>query len=240
MNVFRTILDILNENFPKSIQIMEETSNLNFTFFAKSMSHRFSTIFTKNVWGSKESKSGKGSILDQTAAIRREIPLILRDIKAATLLDVPCGDFNWLQHVNLGLKKYIGGDIVPEIVAQNKKKYENDKRIFKLIDITTSKLPKVDIILCRDCLVHLSYKDIFAAIQNFKKSKSTYLLSTTFVSRMKNRNIFTGGWRPINLQHPPFNFPQAVRVINEHCTEADGRMADKSLGLWKIEDIPNP
>lgn len=240
MNVFRKILDILNKNFPKSLQIMEAIFNLNFTFFAKPISYRFSTIFMKNVWGSKESKSGRGSILDQTAIIRREIPLILRDIKATTLLDVPCGDFNWLQHVNLGLKKYIGGDIVPEIIAQNRKKYEDDKKIFKLMDITTTKLPKVDVILCRDCLVHLSYKDIFTAIKNFKNSKSTYLLSTTFTSRTINRNIFTGGWRPINMQQSPFNFPQAVRVINEHCTEADGRMADKSLGLWKLEDIPIP
>ncbi|MFX0048782.1 MAG: class I SAM-dependent methyltransferase [Candidatus Hermodarchaeota archaeon] len=238
MNIFKTIIDILNLNFPKSIQLIEAILSLNFTFFAKPMNHRFSTIYIKNIWGSKESKSGKGSILNQTATIRREIPQILGDIKAATLLDLPCGDFNWLQHVDLGLKKYIGGDIVPEIVAQNRKKYENDKRIFKLMDITTSKLPKVDIILCRDCLVHLSYKDIFAAINNFKRSKSTYLLSTTFVSRRINRNIFTGGWRPINLQKSPFNFPPAIYVINEHCTEANGRMADKSLGLWKIEDIP--
>lgn len=238
MNIFKTILDILNVNFPKSIQLIEAILSLNFTFFTKPMNHRFSTIYIKNIWGSKESKSGKGSILNQTATIRREIPQILGDIKAATLLDLPCGDFNWLQHVDLGLKKYIGGDIVPEIVAQNRKKYENDKRIFKLMDITTSKLPKVDIILCRDCLVHLSYKDIFAAINNFKKSKSTYLLSTTFVSRRINRNIFTGGWRPINLQKSPFNFPPAIHIINEHCTEANGRMADKSLGLWKIEDIP--
>lgn len=240
MSVLRKILDILNENFPKFVQIIEAISTLNILLFFKSMNSRFSTIFNKNIWGSNESISGEGSIFEKTTTIREEIPIALQEIQAKSLLDIPCGDFNWLKHTTLNIESYIGGDIVPELIAKNKKKYENNNRTFTVIDITQSDLPEVDIILCRDCLVHLSYKDIFKAISNFKKSKSKYLLSTTFTSRRKNRNIFTGGWRPINLQLPPFNFPKAIKTINEKCTEADGRMFDKSLGLWRLENIKNP
>ena len=136
-----------------------------------------------------------------------------------------------MRYTNLDLKQYLGGDLVPEIVSQNKKKYENDVRKFKLIDITKMKLPKMDVILCRDCFIHFSFKDIFLSLNNFRKSKSTYLLCTTFINRQKNRNIFTGGWRTINLQRPPFNFPKPIELILE------SRNLYKCLGLWKIEDI---
>jgi hypothetical protein len=105
------------------------------------------------------------------------------------------------------------------------------------MDITKIIPSKVDLILCRDCLFHLSYKDIFSALKNFKKSKSRFLLTTTFTNRTKNRNIFSGGWRPINLELPPFNLPRPVKIINENCTEADGKYSDKSLGLWNLESI---
>ena len=93
-------------------------------------------------------------------------------------------------------------------------------------------------IFCRDCLVHLSFNKIFNAINNIKKSNSKYLLTSTFPARRKNRNIFTGGWRPLNFQLKPFNFPTPLMIINERCSETGGKFFDKSLGLWKIEDLP--
>ena len=68
-------------------------------------------------------------------------------------------------------------------------------------DITRDALPRADVILCRDCLVHFSFKDIFAAIDNFKKSQSRYLLATTFIAFSENLDVATGEWRRLNM--PP-------------------------------------
>ena len=103
--------------------------------------------------------------------------------------------------------------------------------------MTNDFLPHCDLIFCRDCLVHFSFEEIFAAIRNFYDSGAEYLLTTTFPNRLSNYDIQTGDWRPLNFQLAPFNFPAPLRVINEHCTEGNGKFADKSLGLWKISDI---
>lgn len=229
MKIINLFLSIIAEYTPKLHQIIETI--IKKKSFFKPINIKFSKIFYENEWGCEESVSGGGSSLSQTEVLRRELPDLLKKIGAKTLLDVPCGDFNWMRYTNLDLKQYLGGDIVPEIVSQNKKKYENDVRKFKLIDITKMKLPKMDVILCRDCFIHFSFKDIFHSLNNFRKSKSTYLLCSTFINRQKNRNIFTGGWRTINLQRPPFNFPKPIELILE------SRNLYKCLGLWKIEDI---
>jgi len=237
MKKFYKIFNILNKNFPKLVQIVEAISNLNFASLFKPLKYRFSNIYKRNIWGSKESVSGMGSIFAQTKVIRNKLPLILDSLNIKSILDIPCGDFNWMSKTNLKIENYIGGDIVSNLIRKNKEKYEKNGTIFQIMDITKNKLPKVDLILCRDCLVHFSYYDIFSALKNIKLSNSTFLLTTTFINRNKNRNIFSGGWRPLNLRLPPFNFPKPIKIIIEKCIEANGKFADKSLALWRIKDI---
>ena len=64
-------------------------------------------------------------------------------------------------------------------------------------------------------------------------------MSTSFVNLERNIDIYTGDWRPINLEKEPFNFPKPLITINEKCQEMDGIYADKSLCLWKINKLPN-
>ncbi len=199
---------------------------------------KFNEIYAKNGFGGNESVSGPGSSLEQTHVIRNEIPKLIKELNAKTILDAPCGDLNWIKHVNLGVEKYIGIDIVPDMIAYNQKMYKNNYREFRVLDITKDKIPCVDIILCRDCFVHLSNKGIIRAIKGFKKSGSRYLLTTIFPSHQENVDMITGrGWRPINLTLPPFSFPPPLKLTREECSEQDGNYADKSLGLWELSAI---
>ena len=143
-----------------------------------------------------------------------------------------------MKHMTLGIDEYIGTDIVSELVRQNQQLYGGARRRFIRLDLTRDQLPQVDLILCRDCLVHFSLQEVFSVFKNFKRSKSRYLLVTTFTGVWPNKEIATGEWRPLNLQLPPFNLPRPLRIINEKCTEANGVYADKSLGLWRLEDLP--
>lgn len=206
------------------------------SFRGKPLAFVFSEFYRKNLWGA-DSKSGAGSDLIQTSTIRRELPLLFKWINAKSLLDAACGDFHWMRDIELGLIQYTGIDVVPDLVAQNQHNYSNEIRKFINLDITEDDLPCADVILCRDCLVHFSLRHIISTIRNFKRTGSQYLLTTTFTSLLKNKDVTTGGWRPLNLQLSPFNFPEPVELIYEGCTESGAKYSDKSLGLWKFEDI---
>lgn len=203
----------------------------------KSQRDIFDEIYRTNLWGDSTSRSGPGSNLVQTELIRQAIPAVLKKYHVNTLLDVPCGDFFWMKELNLQLDQYTGGDIVQAIVDSNNQLYGTDKRRFIHMDILKDNLPKADLILCRDLFVHLSLKDIHTAINNMKKSGSTYLLASSYVDTPVNEHIFTGLFRPINLQKPPFNFPQPIETINENCSEDIQMYKDKSQCLWRINDL---
>lgn len=197
----------------------------------------FHEIYYKKGFGGTKSISGHGASLEQTEAIRQEMPKMMEELNVKSLLDAPCGDFHWMKEMNFDIDKYIGVDIVSELIESNREKYGSDKKEFVLLDIAKSSLPCVDLILCRDCLIHFLFKDIFSTVRNFCRSNSKYLLTTTFTKQSKNVDIRTGRVRPINLSLPPFNFPGPLRLINEHCTEQNGKYADKCLGLWKLDEI---
>lgn len=199
----------------------------------------FDYIWRNNVWGAEESRSGLGSGLDGTAQLRDAIPALLHEIGAASLLDLPCGDFGWMSRTHLEGISYTGADIVADLVAKNIVLYgETDRRRFLRLDLTRDALPRADVVLCRDCLVHLSAESIAAAFANLRRSGSTWLLTTTFLELQGNRAIADGDWRPLNLQRPPFGLPAPHRVIIEGCTEEGGAYRDKALGLWRIADLP--
>ena len=202
-----------------------------------SIEDRFNYIYRTNHWRGKKSISGQGSELSQTKTIRENLPEIFVNYKIQSMLDLPCGDFNWMETISLNLSSYIGGDIVQEIIDSNNRNYSNEIRSFVKLDITKDPLPKVDLIFCRDCFVHLSNDDILKAIENIKKSQAKLFMTTTFTACRSNEDIVTGDWRILNLMKKPFNFPKATLILNENCTEGDGTYADKSLGLWKINDL---
>ena len=102
------------------------------------------------------------------------------------------------------------------------------------LDLTADPLPRADVVLCRDCLVHLSFDHIRQAFDNLRRSGSTWLLTTTFLEHHENVDIESGDWRILNLTRAPFNLPAPEGVLVEGCLEGEGAYADKALGLWRI------
>jgi hypothetical protein len=203
---------------------------------------KFAGVFSKNSFGGETSLSGRGSDLDQTKRIQEELPKLLIRYGVKSIIDLPCGDQNWISKVPLGNVTYVGADIVPELVLENTNFYGSSNRTFIELDITKEIPPRAELILCRDLLVHLNTKQIYLALRNIKRSGATYILTTSFTDNRpyKNLPIFTRsvGWRAINLQSEPFNFPEPLEIVNEECTEGAGEFSDKSLALWKVADLP--
>lgn len=191
----------------------------------------FSDIYRRNLWNDPESVSGRGSTVTRAARLMSRLPALLEELGAKTLLDAPCGDFNWMRHVDLGAVRYIGADIVPDLIVRNRRLYGGDGRAFLVLDITKSRLPRADVILCRDCLIHLSFARIRAAVANFKRSGATHLACTTHTSVRENSDCPDGGWRNVNLELPPFNFPRPSKLFVE-----DEELG-KCLGVWRLRDL---
>lgn len=199
----------------------------------KSMAEVFSDIAKNAKWGSVETVSGPGSTMDATETIRTEIPALMQRLELRSLLDIPCGDHNWMSSVLDKNKwiQYIGGDIAPELIQKNRERFPG--RNFGVVDLVSDQLPGADLILVRDGLVHLPHEFVIKAIQNIKASGSRYLLATTFPGR-PNKDIQVGQWHPMDLSDKIFGLGQPTELINENCKEGDGQFKDKSLGLWKL------
>ena len=173
----------------------------------------FQMIHRLNVWDNAESVSGPGSTLDYTASLRRHLPMVLRQYAVQTLFDAPCGDFNWMRQVVAASPiQYIGGDIVPALVQANQAAHGGERTRFIRFDLTHDRFPAADLWFCRDCLFHLSYRDILAALRNFAESAVPHVLLTNHQAAvpLANTDIRTGGFRPLALFAPPFNLPREV------------------------------
>ena len=196
-----------------------------FIFNFGSTKTRFEEIYNSNFWQSNESISGPGSQLEKTVTIREEFPCIIEKFQIKTLLDLPCGDFYWMNRVNLNGVKYIGGDIVTDLIKLNNVKYQSDNIIFKELDLISYSLPKVDAILVRDCFIHLSEKQIHAALKNIKTSGIKFLITNNFPDFERNFDIKTGMFRKVNFSIFPYDLVGGIFEVEEkeHYSEIDGR-----------------
>jgi SAM-dependent methyltransferase len=184
----------------------------------KSSKERFDFIYKTNFWGSTESLSGGGSEIRNTGNIRKQIKDIINKYNIKKILDAPCGDFNWIKLIIDDRLEYIGADIVENLILKNINDYKSKNINFVTLDITKDKLPDADLMLCRDCLIHLSNLSIKKFIQNFKNSKIKYLLLTSYETKkddlgFKNKDIQDGDFRSINLLKPPFRLPNPLLKI---------------------------
>jgi hypothetical protein len=200
---------------------------------------RFERIAQTNLWGAATSVSGLGSETAAAAAVRETLPNLLQRLGVRSLLDAPCGEAGWIGDCIQGLN-YTGVDIVSSLIKENTLRAQRGEIAgrFLTADITRDSLPRADLILCRDCFVHLSFENIHGAVARFSASGAQWLLTTTFPEWEINLDCEDGDWRALNLQRAPFSWPTPAEVINERCDEGNGGWSDKSLGFWRLADLP--
>lgn len=193
----------------------------------------FTEHYHANVWINDESVSGDGSTVEYTKRLREELPILFRDFKISSILDAPCGDYNWFQYVDRDNVTYVGGDIVSDLIDKNNDLYRDKNTSFISLDITSDKLPETDLMICRDVLFHFSNNDALKFLNNFTESGIKYLLTTSHTECKKNHDILTGQFRLLNLEKPPFNFRDPLYSIDDW---VKGFPVRKML-LWRREDV---
>ncbi len=196
---------------------------------------RFRNIYRSGTWlhaPDQESRSGLGSGLRATQNVRRQLPDLLTRLECNTLLDVGCGGWTWMRQVDLPCL-YIGVDIVPEVVAANRR-HEHPGVVFAVADATRGPLPKADVALCREILFHLSFDDARAALANVAKA-ADWLCATTDTDLWFNSDIATGDFRMVNLRRPPFSFPPPTHTITD-----DAISPGRQLAVWPTGILRKP
>lgn len=196
-----------------------------------------SEFFSYGQWGKNgESISGGGSTLAYTHAFRTLLEGLMKHLSVKVLVDAPCGDFNWMQHVDLSGVTYYGFDIVPEIIEENKANYATDKVTFDVADITTDSFPKADLMMVRDVLFHLPEANIFRFFENFVQGETEYLLTSTHFNRRNTDLARPGGFRLLNLHRPPYRLPQPLASLPDwHMTER--RPVQRNMQLFSKPQI---
>ena len=195
----------------------------------------FSDIYNENVWENDESVSGDGSTLEYTANLREKLPELFRQFEIKSILDAPCGDYNWFRHVTRGGVDYVGGDIVSELIDRNNEKFQDEHTRFIKLDIINEQLPPSDLWFCRDVLFHFSYADICETLENFVRSEVKYLFTTTHTKCTANMDILTGQFRLLNLRLAPFDLPEPIFSIDDWI---DG-FPERQMCLWTRKTIEN-
>lgn len=227
------IKNSLARRVPSLLKALQEIHFL--YLYHRSSRKAFTQMYQKNGWFLAESVSGPGSTLRATEPLRAMLPQIIRDFNVRSLLDAGCGDFNWMKEVNLRMVEYIGVDVVNnEIIEHNIACYGSANRPFMIADVTRDDLRRADLILCRHCLSHLPNQCVERALRQFKRSGSTYLMTTTLPGLTEKQDTFTGGFRPLNLELPPFHLP-ALLMLVEDCV--DQTLDVGLLGLWKLAEL---
>ena len=229
------------------------------------VSATFKGHYEKQVWRFGSSVSGLGSDDAETAQIREVLPAIFREFGVRTLVDVPCGDANWITQIDDELEHYTGIDVVEPLIAEVAARYAAPHRTFLVGDLCRDPLPQADAVLCRDCLMHLPFGAIRAALDNIRASGATWLITTTYPDHRFNFDCPVGRWRALNLCARPFSFSPPDRLIADRPNRERGLAgeqeyrgddgggldgttiamrrataradAGKSLGVWRVAQL---
>lgn len=205
----------------------------------------FSDIYDNyGFYGSSESRSGQGSSIEATILIREKIKELIHNKNIKTVVDIPCGDFNWMKEIVFNFEHYIGGDIVEKCVEENNEKYGSKRIQFINFDLMVDKIPSGDLLIVRDVIGHFPIEDGKKIVKNIIDSNCKYLLATSwydpdnsnFAKEHVNESIEYGRFYFLNLMSSPFNLPEPELYIDEGVSyEGDGKR--KGLGLWDLEKV---
>jgi SAM-dependent methyltransferase len=196
----------------------------------------FRRIYDSDHW---KGGSGEGSHVDATAAYRTVLQAVLGASDVTSVVDAGCGDWQVSRLVDWSGVRYVGIDIVPEVVEANTAAFGSDSVAFVAADVRTEMLPGADLLVCKDVLQHWDV----ASIQGFLArhlGRYRYALITNDVASvhldetMVNTEIPLGAWRPLDLERAPFGTGARWR----HDYDVRGEWTKRCLLFVRSRDLP--
>ena len=178
----------------------------------------FSYIYQNRLWNPNDKtdfNSGPGSHEDKL--INPYINCIINFFKTqhevSRVLDLGCGDFYIGNKLYKYVEKYIGIDVVDELINRNKELYLSKNIHFSCLDIVKDDLPEGDCVLLREVLQHLTNEEIIIILNKLYKYKFVIITENIPFGKFhenldkikgpESREYLDSG---IIVEKPPFNF----------------------------------
>ena len=201
----------------------------------------FTSIYKSNHWVQNGdslpqefvSISGHGSNIgtDQYKQLVNNFTNIIEKYQINSILDMPCGDFLWIKELvkNKDIK-YLGIDIVEELIKNNNFKFKNEKINFQSFDIVNFNTNKeFDLVLIRDLFLHIKNFDIIKIINNLKSMNIKYVALNSYNNK-KNLDVTIGQHRKVNLLIEPFNLEKPIYSFKDY-------EDDKFFHIYDLETL---
>jgi hypothetical protein len=207
----------------------------------------FVKIYKESRWCTyqQESVSGTGSTLRNTETLRLELPKICKKYGIKNIVDIACGDFNWMKEIVNEFDYYRGVDIVDALIKVNKDKYEKKNHIEFIKADAIDDFGKCiegrnfDAVILKDVLVHFPNEYVLKVLKSLNDSPIRYVFITHFDSIEANIDIAGfKGWRPQNFTLSPWemNKPlESISSLTEIYKWGNNDNTDKTLSLWQIK-----
>ena len=207
----------------------------------------FNKVYKELDWAKdqSESVSGTGSTLESTESLREVLPDICKKYEINNIVDIACGDFNWMKEIVHSFKFYRGVDIVEDLIKENKEKYGKlDNVEFIVCDVIEDFNSCIadkdfDAIILKDVLVHFPDEYVKKVLDSLKSSSIKYVFITHFTSNENNYDIKEfNGWRPQNFTISPWEWDNPIESIFSPTEKYtwDGKINnDKTLSLWELK-----
>ncbi|WP_407556079.1 class I SAM-dependent methyltransferase [Winogradskyella sp. 4-2091] len=154
-------------------------------------------VYDLHLWGGKDFDFYSGSGSHDAEIVTPYIECVSSFLKAhnnaLTVCDLGCGDFNIGNQLTQYTKKYIGIDIVDNLIERNKKLFKADHLEFHCLDIVEDELPKADCIILRQVLQHLSNDEIQNVVEKLQNYKYVILTEHVPIGNFEsNKDIISG------------------------------------------------
>lgn len=205
------------ENDRKFKQRLAEIFSDDFVLPARDpIEEAFTTVCTRRLWGGNP--SGEGSTPENTVLYRFFLQNFLKDHNIQTVTEVGSGDWGFSKMIDWSGIQYTGYDICKELVETNQKEFGSSTIKFIHGNALRLDLPHADLLICKDVLQHLPNYEIYVIFPQLKKFKHVLLINDVDAETLTsdNRDMFAGGFRPIDLTKPPFNL-KAQKLLTFIC-----------------------
>ena len=214
------VLAMLERDFPESHKAIKAVND----------SIVFSSIYENKIWGDKS--SGDGSWDESTEFYRQRLGEIIKKRKIKSVVDLGCGYWGANRLVDWQGVKYTGIDVVDVVLEANRKDCDCDGAEFIYGNARTCDIPKCDLIIIKDVMIHWSNEQIIEFLGRDFPAKYILINNDVVGSTDVNVDIHTGHFRCVDLAKEPFSVGSLERDYWSYSVGTEKRV--KALDLFKI------
>jgi SAM-dependent methyltransferase len=177
----------------------------------------FAKIYQHNVWGGEEGEYYSGVGSHAPSAVGPYLQAVGNYLNLLSpkpvVVDLGCGDFSVSRHLVPFASRFIGCDVVREIIRQNRRSFPGVE--FRGVDIAFDRLPEGDVCIVRQVFQHLDNRRVSAALRNMMAKYDTWIITEHLPVGHFEPNldmVIGAGVRlydtrsGVVLTAPPFNF----------------------------------